>query len=109
MNCFYKYPQEKGKHTINPTLLWDYDLKTFDWQKSRAEVIKRIIIMGRLSDFFAAFDLYGGIEKVRKIAQKEVYGLSDRNLDFMCQAFHLKKEKTLCYEKKQLRDQLLNS
>jgi hypothetical protein len=109
MNCFYKYSQEKGKHIIDPSLLWDYDLKVFDWQKSRGEVVKRILMMGRLSDFFAAFDLYGGIEGVREIARDEVNELSDMDFDFMCKAFNLNKEETLCYRKRQSRHQLLNS
>ena len=109
MNAFYKYQQEKGLHTVSPTLLWDYNLDNFDWNKCRAEVVKRVIEMGRLADFFAIFDMYGGIDAVGKIAKDEVVGLSDRNLDFMCQAFHLKKEETLCYERKLSRAQLLNS
>ena len=108
MNAFYRYPENKGLHKISHTLLWDYDLKNFDWFKCRAEVVKRVIEMGRLSDFFAAFDLYGGVNAVRMIAKDEVNELSDRNLDFMCQAFKLKKEDTLCYKKKQSRAKLLN-
>ncbi len=109
MNAFYKYPSQKGLHTISPTLLWDYDLRDFDWIKCRAEVVKRVIMMGRLADFFGAFDMYGGIDGVRKIARDEVDELSDRNLDFMCQVFNLEKEQTLCYEKRLSRARLLNS
>lgn len=109
MNSFYNYPKQKGLHTISPSLLWDYDLTDFDWMRYRAEVVKRVIMMGRLADFFAAFDLYGGIEGVKRIAKDEVNDLSDRELDFMCQVFNLEKEKTLCYEKKQSRAQLLHS
>ena len=61
MNCFYRYEEEKGKHQVSKTLLWDYDLSSFDWQKYRAEVVKRVVELGRLSDFYAIFDLYGGI------------------------------------------------
>ena len=109
MNCFYKYPQEKGKHTINPSLLWDYDLNVFNWQESRGEVVKRVIMMGCLTDYFALFDLYGGIEEVAQIAKNEVNELSDIDFDFMCKAFKLKKEETLCYKKRLSRSQLLNS
>ena len=103
MNAFYRYDENKGKGKISPALLWDYNLKAFDWQSCRSEVVKRIVELGRLEDFFAAFDLYGGIEGVREIAKNEVRGLSDRNLDFMCQAFNLQKENTLCYKIKQSR------
>lgn len=109
MNAFYKYKDQKGQHSISPTLLWDYDLDNFDWLKNRGEVIKRVIMLGRLSDFFAAFDMYGGIDAVGQIAKNEVNDLSERDLDFMCRAFNLKKEDTLCYRNIQSRIQLLSS
>lgn len=90
-------------------LFWEYDLKTLDLQKSRNLVVKRVVELGKSTDFYACFDLYGGIENVAKIAQDEIIGLSDRNLQFMCDIFHLNKENTLCFKKKQSRTILLNS
>lgn len=75
--------KERGLHKVNPALLWDYQLDTFDWQKSRRVVVERVISMGRLSDWYGAFDLYGGIRGFRKIAKDEVIDLTPRNLDFI--------------------------
>lgn len=109
MNSFYKYDSEKNVHKLSPALFWDYDISKIDWQEIKGEVVKRVLTMGRLSDFFAAFDLYGGIKNVREIAINEVDELTERDLDFMCQIFNIKKEKTLCYKNKLSRTQLLNS
>lgn len=110
MNIFNKYEENKGINTIDSTLFWDfnYDDKSFDWNKFRATVIQRVIQYGRLSDFYAAFDIYGGIKSVAQIALNEVEDLSDRDLQFMCNAFNLKKENTKCFIKKQSRKKLLN-
>ena len=75
----------------------------FDWQKYRKTVVERVISMGRLSDWYAAFDLYGCIRGVRKIARDEVVDLSPRDFDFMCKALNIKKEDTRCYKQAQLR------
>ncbi|MBO4475313.1 MAG: hypothetical protein J5737_01130 [Bacteroidales bacterium] len=109
MRFFGKYRFEKNRHHINPALLWEYDLETFDFQASRRIVAERVIQIGRLSDWFAAFDLYGGISGFRKMAKMEVEDLDDRNLDFMCLALNLKKENTRCYKSKQLHLQRLTS
>lgn len=81
----------------------------FDWQKYRRVVAERVISMGRLSDWYAAFDLYGGIRGFRKIAKEEVVDLSPRNLDFMCRALNINIEDTKCYRQQQLRQAHLNS
>ena len=80
----------------------DYDLTQFDWQRSRKVVVQRIIERGWLRDYFAAFDLYGGIEGFREII-KEVPTLSAQDMNFVCTAFGLKKEELRCYTRRQLR------
>ena len=60
MTIFDDYKDNKGRNTVSPTLLWEYDLTHFDWQRSRKIVVQRIIERGWLKDYFAAFDLYGG-------------------------------------------------
>lgn len=84
-------------------------MDTFDWNKYRKVVAERVISMGRLSDWYAAFDMYGGIRGFRKIAKDEVVGLSPRDLGFICQALNIKKEETKCYKQKLLREAHLNS
>lgn len=54
-------------------LLWEYDLKSFDYVASRSIVIERIIQRGDLEDWKAMVDFYG------KAAVKEV-ALASRQL-----------------------------
>ena len=88
MTIFDDYKDNKGRNTVSPTLLWEYDLTHFDWQRSRKIVVQRIIERGWLKDYFAAFDLYGGIEGFR--------------------VFNLKKEELRCYTRKLSRLEHLN-
>jgi hypothetical protein len=43
--------EEKKPHIINPALLWEYDLETFDYKKSYKIVIERILQMGNLEEW----------------------------------------------------------
>ena len=103
MTAFSTYKSEKGLHPINTGLFWEYSLENFDWLKYRKTVVERVIAMGRLSDWYAAFDLYGGIQGFRRIVRDEVVDLSPRDLNFVCHAFKIKLEDTRCYKQAQLR------
>ena len=107
MRIFDSY--KPGGHIFNKALLWDYDFDRMDLLKCRRLVATRVIEMGRLEDFYAAFDLYGGLEGFTRIAKEEVTGLDDRSFTFMCHAFNLIKEETQCYKSAQLRKKLLAS
>ena len=89
-----------GGHKINHSLLWEYDMNNFDWQSSKTIVAQRVIELGTPEDFFAAFDLYGGIDGVREIVKSVPY-LNDLNIHFVCTLFNLNKEELKCYTKKQ--------
>ena len=89
-----------GSRKPNHALLWEYDMDTFDWQKSKVLVAQRVVEMGEPEDFFAAFDLYGGIEGFREIL-KLVPHFNDLDMHFVCTLFNLKKEELRCYTKKQ--------
>ena len=108
MTIFDEYKTYKGEVEISPSLLWEYDLSHFDWWKTRKVVVQRIIERGWLTDFYAAFKLYGGIEGFREII-KEVPSLSPRDMNFVCVAFDLKKEELRCYTRKLLRGALLST
>jgi len=108
MTIFDDYKKYKNLCSVSSTLLWEYDLSDFDWWKSRKIVVQRILERGWLKDFYAAFNIYGGIEGFREIV-KEVPYLSPRDIDFVCIAFNLKKEELRCYTRKLLRKQLLSS
>lgn len=101
MRVFDSYRPDKRQ--MNMGLFWDYDTTNFDFEKNKRLVATRVIMLGRLNDWYAAFDMYGGIPAFRIIARDEVVGLDDRDLDFMCRSLHLKKEETQCYIRKQSR------
>ena len=107
MKIFQTYKDEKGKNHVSIGLLWEYRLDDFDWQKYRRIVVERVVKMGRLSDWYGAFDLYGGIRGVRKIARDEVVDLTPRELDFMCKALNISITDTRCYKQAQSRKQHL--
>jgi hypothetical protein len=93
--------QEKVKPDaqIPKHLLWDMDLKKFDWQKCRKIVVERVIERGDIEDFYTLFQMYGGVEGVREII-KEVHALNPRAMAFACAAFDLKMEDLKCYKLK---------
>lgn len=106
MKFFEKYIP--GNRQLNPALFWEYDIPTTELGKYPRLVATRIIQFGRLEDFYAAFDILGGINAFAKIAKEQVIGLTPKDLNFICHAFGFKKEDTLCYKKNLLRQQLLN-
>jgi hypothetical protein len=71
-------------------------------------VVTRIIERGWMNDFYAAIRLYGGLENFKQII-REVPFLTDKDIDFVCKIFGLKKEELACYTRKQLREKHLSS
>ncbi len=80
-------------------MLWEFDLEKFDWQKMRNEVVQRVLERGRMDDFYAILNLYG-VEGV-KAALREIPYMNDKDMNFACIAFDLRKEELKCYTKKQ--------
>lgn len=106
---FFDDWKEKSKTAeISPTLLWEYDLTRFDWQKMSIVVMQRIIERGWIKDFYVAIRLYGGVENVKEII-RNIPMLSEKDMSFVCAVFGLKKEDLKCYTRKLLREKLLNS
>ena len=81
-------------------LFWKFDTKDFDFQRNKSLVTTCVISLGRLNDWYVAFDVYGGVKAFRKIAKEEVIGLTDKNLVFMCWSLHIKKGNTQCFKRK---------
>lgn len=96
------------KCPINPTLLWEYDLSTFDWWKGRTIVVQRVIERGDFSDFEGIYELYGGKDKVRDII-REIGKLSPINTNFVCRYFNLKKEDLKGYWQRLRREAYFNN
>lgn len=105
---FLQYLPKSDSRSISPSLLWEYDLSSFDWERSRRLVVQRVIERGRLEDFVGAINRYGGIEAFRETI-KEVPHLSDKDIAFVCTYFNLNKDELLCYRRKQSRERHLTS
>jgi hypothetical protein len=45
-------------HIINPALLWEYDLETFNYKKSYKIVIERVLQRGNLEEWKEMVTLY---------------------------------------------------
>ena len=50
--------KESKSHIINPALLWEYDLETFNYKKSYKIVIERILQMGNLEEWRNMVEYY---------------------------------------------------
>ncbi|MDR2968764.1 MAG: hypothetical protein LBV32_04060 [Tannerellaceae bacterium] len=77
---------------IRLSLLWDCDMKGFDWNESRSAVVERVVKLGVMSDFYAAFRLYGGLDNFIKILRDEVRGLNRQDISFVKAVFHLNED-----------------
>ena len=85
---------------LRPSLLWEYELKDFDWQGMRTVVLQRVIERGRIDDFYAVLNLYGlsGFKE----GVKEISYLNVKDIAFVCTVFGLKKRELKCYTQRQL-------
>lgn len=93
-------------------LLWDIDTSKMtdeDWQRMKLFVVQRVVELGDENDFYAIFKLYGGPKGVREIIKRIRTVMSPRNEAFVRTVFNLKKEDLICYERKRLREEHLNS
>lgn len=65
--------------SLRPHLLWEYDLRTFDFDRSADLVIERIIERGNLAEWRNMI-LHYGIEKVLAVARaSQQLGPKDKN------------------------------
>lgn len=98
------------KETLQKRLFWEYDTTSPKWDlwDMRYIVVERVLELGWESDYYAMFQIYGGIDKVREIV-KELPYLEPREIAWACVLFDLKKEELRCYTRKQSRRALLTS
>jgi len=69
-----------NKLPISPSLLWEYDLATFDFDRSRRVVIERIIARGSMEEWRVMKQFYG-VESVLDIVSSSKQ-LSKRDREF---------------------------
>lgn len=92
---FKKFPDA----TLNPQLLWDYNLSDFDYVMMRNVVIQRVIERGWPKDWYFILNKYG-VEEVRA-AIKDISYLNDKDMNFVSHQFNIPLISMKCYEKKQ--------
>jgi hypothetical protein len=98
--------KEHPEAEVDKRLLWEYDMKDFDWQKSRHIVVERVINVGGTNpdtNMLALFKMYGGYDGVRKIVKNEVVRFSNFGEEYVCEIFHLKRNDLKSYKRKQKR------
>jgi hypothetical protein len=100
---YKKHPEA----TINPSLLWEYDLSQFDFQQMRNIVVERVIERGWPDDWWAALNMYD--EKGMIAAIKSIPYLNEKDMNFVSKAFRIPLSKMKCYVKKQSPSQHWNS
>ena len=105
---FFEDWRNKEKMEIYPSLLWDYDLSTFDWEKGKKIVVQRVIERGWDTDFYAAIQKYNGLENFIEII-KQVPFLNEIDMNFVSKIFDIDLNDLQCYKNKQSREKLLNS
>jgi hypothetical protein len=99
--------KEHPEVEVDKRLLWEYNMKDFDWQKERHIVIERVINIGTelnpAVNVLALFKMYGGYSRVRTMIRNEVFGLSNYGEEYVCKAFDLEKSELESYRRKQKR------
>jgi hypothetical protein len=88
-------------------LFWEYNMDKFDFQIMRGLVVERVLERGSKNDYYAMFNMYGGINGVKQIIIHKVPFLRDTDLNYVETVFNLKREDLACYKKQQLRKKLL--
>ena len=106
---FFDDWKEHKKEVISKTILWEYDTNSvkWNWNKMAPIVLQRVLEYGRPEDYYAVYQLYNGKENLREIA-KEIPYLKDKELNWCCLLFNLKKEEMKCWINQQSRKKLLS-
>ncbi len=99
-NTNNKYANAK----ISPSLLWEYDLNTFDWNNMRRIVVERVIKLGNMADYYAAIRLYGGLDKFKQIIRDEVVGLNNADISLVSNVFGLEAKSLYSVKRKEQRE-----
>lgn len=106
---FFEDWKTHEKESVSKALLWEYNTNSekWDWNKMSKTVVARVIERGRENDYYAILQMYGGVNAVRNIV-KEIPCLSDKDMNWCCALFNLRKEEMLCYRRALSRKKLLD-
>ena len=96
---FFKDYANHPDVSINPRLLWEYDVSKVDFTKMRNVIVQRVIERGWPQDWYAMLNLYG-IDGVKEAIQELPY-LNDKDMNFVSKQFKIPLTAFKCYIKKQ--------
>ena len=92
----------KSQYTIEDLsahLFWDVDKKAIDFEKSREQIISKVIELGMLNDWNNLKEVYG--LKVIKETVQQLRSIDDVTLAFLSNLFEIDKTNFRCYKLKQ--------
>ncbi|MDQ5930146.1 MAG: hypothetical protein QG594_1933 [Bacteroidota bacterium] len=100
----------KTSHNINdlsPHLFWDVDKSTLDFEKSKVQIIYKVLEFGLISDWLIIQKIYG-LETIKNVSL-ELRTLDVVTLAFLSELFKLEKTQFRCYKHSQLIQNSWNS
>jgi hypothetical protein len=99
MNYFDLSSIDHSRHIkVRDHLLWEFDLKKFDYSSGKSIVVERVVQRGNMDDWLTIFNLYGS-DGVREEI-KNIPFLSDKDLNFVHVIFEIPIHEMKCYAKK---------
>ena len=92
----------KPNYTINDLsthLFWDVDVMAMDFEKSKEQIIYKVLEFGVMKDWLIIKKVYG-LETVRKVSL-QFRSLDVVTLSFLSHLFQIEKSNFRCYKLKQ--------
>jgi hypothetical protein len=89
---------------LRPSLFWDIDVKTIDFDKHKGSIIERILMRGRIEEFREILAFYG--KDVVKFVVLDARYLDKYSLAFCSAIFHTPITEFRCYKLAQSNPQL---
>jgi len=95
------------KNSFESALFWEYDQKTFNPSEHKELVVSRVLERGTLNDYFAAFDVCGGIDNFKETV-KNLKVIDKYSVNFICLTLGINKTELKCCTRKRSNRRLLN-
>ncbi|WP_396191001.1 DUF6922 domain-containing protein [Flavobacterium sp.] len=84
---------------LSPHLFWDVDTTTLDFEKSKIQIVYKVLEYGLISDWNIIKEIYG-LETIKEISL-ELRTLDDVTLSYLSNLFKIDKSNFRCYKLKQ--------
>ncbi len=84
---------------LSPHLFWDVDKTTLDFEKSKIQIVYKVLEYGLMSDWNIIKEIYG-LETIKEISL-ELRTLDDVTLSYLSNLFKIDKSNFRCYKLKQ--------